>query len=81
MNKRAVTVYYTVDIRCDDLPTPANGVILCSSGRAGVGYEGDYCDFTCNNNYELRGSNNRSCQSNGSWSGSDAVCIRDMCEC
>ena len=44
----------TVDIQCDNLPTPANGEItLCSSGRVGVGYEGDACSFTCNIGYEL----------------------------
>ena len=48
----------------------------CSSGREGVGYEGDTCSFTCNTGYELTGSDTRTCQSNGSWSGSDDVCGR-----
>ena len=48
----------------------------CSSGREGVGYEGDTCIFTCNTAYELTGSDTRTCQSNGSWSGSDDVCRR-----
>ena len=50
--------------------------MLCSSGRIGVGYEGDTCSFTCNTGYELTGSDTRTCQSNGSWSGSDDVCRR-----
>ena len=41
-----------------------------------MGYEGDTCSFTCNTGYELIGSDTRTCQSNGSWSGSDAVCRR-----
>ena len=65
-----------VDIRCDILPTPVNGEITCRSGRVGVGYEGDTCSFTCNNGYELTGSDTRTCLSNGSWSGSDDVCRR-----
>ena len=66
-----------LDIRCEYLSTPANGVITsCSSGRVGVGYEGDTCSFTCNTGYELTGSDTRTCQSDESWSGSDAVCSR-----
>ena len=48
----------------------------CSSGRVGVGYEGDTCSFTCNTGYELTGSDTRTCQSDGNWSGTDAVCRR-----
>ena len=66
-----------IDIRCEDLSTPSNGEIAsCSSGRVGVGYEGDTCSFTCNTGYELTGSDTRTCQSDGSWSGSDDVCRR-----
>ena len=46
----------------------------CSSGRGGVGYEGDTCSFTCNTGYGLAGSDTRTCQSDGSWSGSKTVC-------
>ena len=68
---------YPLDIQCDDLSTPANGEITsCSSGRVGVGYERDTCSFTCNTGYELTGSDTRTCQSDGSWSGSDDVCQR-----
>ena len=62
---------------CDELSTPVNGEItLCSSGTVGVGYEGDNCSFTCSTGYELTGSDTRTCQSNGRWSGSDVVCSR-----
>ena len=72
-------VLYVTDIRCDNLSTPSNGEITsCSSGRVGVGYEGETCSFTCNTGYELTGSDTRTCQSNGSWSGSDDVCRRGM---
>ena len=57
----------------------ANGEILsCSSGRVGVGYEGDTCSFTCNTGYELTGSDTRICQSDGSWSGSEMMCSRSQ---
>jgi len=45
----------------------------CSSGRVGVGYERDTCRFTCNTGYNLTGSDSRTCQSDGSWSGSGTV--------
>ena len=66
-----------IDIQCDNLSAPANGEITsCSSGRVGVGYEGDTCSFTCNTGYELTGSDTRTCQSNGNWSGIDDMCRR-----
>ena len=66
---------FTVDIRCNDLSVPNSGeIISCSSGREGVGYEGDTCNFTCNTGYELTGSGIRTCQSDGNWSGSDTMC-------
>ena len=71
------SMYCTIDIRCNILSTPVNGEILsCSSGRVGMGYERDTCSFTCNAGYELTGSDTRTCQSDGSWSGSDDMCRR-----
>ena len=71
---------YVEDIQCDTLLTPTNGAITsCSSGRVGVGYEQDACRFTCNNGYELFGSDTRTCQSDGSWSGSPVSCIIMEC--
>ena len=69
-------IFYT-DIQCSVLSTPVNGEIAsCNSGRVGVGYKGDTCSFTCNTGYELTGSDTRTCQSDGSWSGSNAMCSR-----
>ena len=66
---------FNVEIRCNNLSTPANGEITsCSSGRVGVGHEGDTCSFTCNIGYGIIGINPRTCQSDGNWSGSDVVC-------
>ena len=63
-----------LEIQCDN---PANvRTVSCGSGSATMSYEGDTCSFTCNTGYELTGSDNRTCQSNGSWSGSDDVCRR-----
>ena len=51
-----------------------NGELFCSLGDDGVLSYQDSCSFTCNTGYELIGSDTRTCQSDGSWSGSDAVC-------
>ena len=61
---------------CSSLVDPNNGRINCSLGDDGVPSYEDTCSFTCNTGYELTGSNARTCQSNGSWSGTANVCTR-----
>ncbi|XP_065899401.1 uncharacterized protein [Dysidea avara] len=79
-NNRQPLIQFVIDRRCPNLTTPPNGEITpCSSGSTGVGYEGDTCSFTCNTGYELTSSDTRTCQSDGSWSGSDDVCRRVEC--
>ena len=34
------------------------------------------CNFTCNTGYELTGSDSRTCQSDGTWSGAKATCSK-----
>ena len=63
---------------CGQLNNPVYGVINCSLGDDGDPSYEDTCSFTCNTGYELTGSDTRTCQSDGSWSGSDAVCRRGM---
>ena len=79
----ALTKYYAMnspsDNQCVNLSTPTNGeIISCNSGRVGVGYEGDACNFTCNTGYELTGTDTRTCQGDGSWSGTDVTCSRGL---
>jgi len=70
---------YLTDSQCPNLPVPSNGEITsCSPGSIGVGNEGDTCTFTCNTGYDLTGSDTRTCQSDGSWSGSENLCSRGM---
>ena len=64
------------DIQCNDSPRPANGkIVSCSSGGVRVGYT---CNFTCNTGYQLTGTDTRTCQRNGIWSGSDDACRRGI---
>ena len=77
-------LYYTtycqlqnfVLVSCSSLNDPYNGVINCSLEDDGVPSYEDTCSFTCNTSYELTGSDTRTCQSDGSWSGTKAVCSR-----
>ena len=66
---------FITDIQCDNLSIPDNGNVSCTSGKVGVGYRGDTCRFTCNTGYVLTGNDTRTCQSDGSWSGSDKFCL------
>ena len=61
-------------VSCPSLSDPSNGLINCSLGDDGVPSYEDTCSFTCNTGYELTGSESRTCQSDGSWSGSTAMC-------
>ena len=63
-------------VYCLSLIDPNNGMITCSLGDDGVPSYEDTCSFTCNTGYELTGSDTRTCQSNGNWNGSDAMCQR-----
>ena len=51
-------------------------MVVCSLGVDGFANPGDTCSYTCNNGYELTGSETRTCQTDGTWSGSDAACER-----
>ena len=69
-------ILYTINIllvSCPSLDDPSNGMISCS--LEGDTYE-DTCNFTCNTGYELTGSDTRTCQSDGSWSGNISMCER-----
>jgi len=65
---------YIFIVACPLLTNPDNGAITCSPGDDKVPSYEDTCSFTCNTGYELAGSDTRTCQSNGSWSGSDSSC-------
>lgn len=59
---------------CPPLTAPTNGMINCELGDDGVPSLGDICSYTCSGGLLLFGSAARTCQSNGSWSGSEVNC-------
>ena len=63
---------YTVN--CSQLMNPSNGMMSCSLLYSSLTLYEDTCSFTCNTGYELTGSDTRTCQSNGSWSGNEVAC-------
>ena len=54
-----------------------NGKKKCTLGGDKVPNPGDTCTFTCDDDYQLMGSGMRTCQNDGSWTGSDAMCISE----
>ena len=74
-----IICFGNIDTQCVTLAPSDDLEMLCSNGATyttGVGYEGDTCSFTCNTSYELTGNDTRTCQSDGSWSGSKTICKR-----
>ena len=65
-----LAIFATV-VSCPELNKLDNGMTNCSQKE--FFYE-DTCSFTCNTGYKLTGSDTRTCQSNGSWSGSKITC-------
>ncbi|CBY06819.1 unnamed protein product [Oikopleura dioica] len=57
-------------VQCRPLASPENAFVACSSGN-------DYnsrCRYVCTVGFELVGSDNRVCQSNGRWTGDRPYC-------
>ena len=64
-------MYHIIVGYCDEPVAPANGDKI-STGNV----EGDTVAYFCNKGYNLTGDANRTCLSNGQWSGIQPECIR-----
>ena len=64
-------------VLCPSLNAPDNGMISCPLGDDNVPSYEDTCTYTCNTGYKLTNSNTRTCQNDGSWSGSAPMCRRE----
>ena len=67
---------FTLLVTCSALSDPSNGMVGCSQGDNEAPSHEDTCNFTCNTGYNLTGSESRTCQSDGTWSGNATMCIR-----
>ena len=61
---------------CPKLTDLVNGTTTCSLSNGKVPSYGDSCSFICESHFKLIGSDIRTCQGNGSWSGTQATCKR-----
>ena len=68
--------FFLYIVPCPLLTDPNSGTITCSLGDDGVPSYEDTCSVTCDTGYELIGSDTRTCQSNGGWSGIETMCSR-----
>ena len=64
-------------VTCPSLTAPSNGIISCSLGGNNIPNPGEICTITCNDGYQLFSSGTRTCQNDGSWNGSDGICISE----
>jgi len=55
---------------------PMNGMINCSMGDDGVLSYEDTCTVTCDTGYMVTGDDMRTCQSDGMFNGTEAICNR-----
>ncbi|XP_065916114.1 uncharacterized protein [Dysidea avara] len=62
-------------VSCPSLTAPNNGMIDCTGNM----FE-DTCTFSCDQGYELSGSETRTCQSNTTWNGTDVMCTPVSCQ-
>ena len=73
-------MHFILLVSCPSLDNPSNGMISCSLEDDEVPSYDDTCNFTCDTGYELTGSETRTCQSDGSWSGNSAMCEISECD-
>ena len=65
-------------VDCGALLSPTNGQVNHTAGTT----LGTTATYSCNTGYSLQGSNSRTCQATGMWSGSPPTCQRMLlCMC
>ena len=76
------TYHFAAAVSCPELNNLNNGIMNCQSKEDEKHFYEDSCSFTCNADYELTGSDTRTCQSDGSWSGNESICKEGwLCYC
>ena len=62
------------EIICDELPVPQDGSKDCSGDEFG-----QKCSFKCDTGFDLSGSEERTCQADGTWTGVPVHCTKATC--
>ena len=63
-------------VSCPTINEILDGAVDCEFESNATPSIGETCSFTCNTGYEITGSDTRTCQSDGSWSGTATMCRR-----
>ena len=66
-------------VRCPLLDDPDGGTIRCDLGDDQVASYLDLCTYMCNTGYRRTGGFQRTCQSDGNWSGFEGFCTIMEC--
>ena len=69
---------FSLPVTCPIFGDLVSGMVNCIVGDDSDLNPGDTCTFTCNDGYMISGSTNRTCQNDGTWNGSNAMCSRGM---
>ena len=65
----------SVAIDCGPLDSPDNGIVRVEGTTVG-----SFAKYTCNSGFKLSGSDMRTCQATGEWSGRAPVCqCKEFC--
>ena len=64
-----------IAVDCGDLTPPSNGSVAFTFTTFG---NGSIANYSCDTGYILYGDMNRTCQSNGTWSGSIPFCVEGL---
>ena len=60
----------SLGVYCPELEDPKNGDVK-TTGR----YVDDYAFYSCDYGFQLSGNKHRSCQQDGTWSGTEPTCV------
>ena len=71
-----INIFYVLVIDCGNLTDPDNGTVNFTTTTSK-----STATYNCDTGYILNGDTNRTCQSNGTWSGSSPTCAGRSRKC